>query len=269
VLDDDDNCPDVPNTDQADTDHDDLGDACDGVESNSDADSVPDDADACPLENGEVSAQGCPGAATDSNGDGLPDMFDADNDGVSNDNDNCPTTKNAGQSDSDNDGLGDACDSTPRGPDVDRDGKPALDDRCPTVYGTLPNGCPYTAPTTSKPADRDRDGFVDASDACPSEYAKTLSGCQLPALTALAAKVRKRAATVTVRTSRAATVRITIQRKRGHRWVRVKRSTLVTTTGNRVSLKVKRLRKGRYRAVVVLSSSAGRTGATTKAFRVR
>jgi hypothetical protein len=122
--------------------------------------------------------------------------------------------------------------------------------------------------TVAAPPDRDGDGFVDASDACPSEYAKTLNGCQVPALTALAAKARKRAVTVTVRTSRAATVRITIQRKRGHRWVRVTRKMLATS-GNRVSLKVKRLRKGRYRAVVVLSSSAGRTGATTKAFRVR
>jgi thermitase len=266
VLDDGDNCPDVPNTDQADTDNDGVGDACDGVEPNSDADSVPDDADACPLENGEVSAQGCPGAAQDSNGDGLPDMFDADSDGVRNSTDNCPTTKNAGQIDSDKDGLGNECDSTPRGPDADRDGKPLLDDRCPTQYGTRADGCPVAVVTA--PPDRDRDGFVDSADACPSEYAKTLNGCQLPALTALAAKVRKRAATVTVRTSRAATVLITIQRKRGHRWVRVTRKTLVTT-GNRVSLKVKRLRKGRYRAVIVLSSSAGRTGKTTKAFRVR
>ena len=268
VLDDaPDNCLDVPNTDQVDTDQDGVGDECDeGAEPNSDDDSVPDDADACPLENGEVSAQGCPGAAQDSNGDGLPDMFDGDSDGVPNSTDNCPTTKNAGQIDSDQDGLGNECDSTPRGPDADRDGKPLLDDRCPTQYGTRADGCPVAVVTA--PPDRDRDGFVDSADACPSEYAKTLNGCQLPALTALAAKTRKHAATVTVRTSRAATVVITIQRKRGHRWVRVTRKTLVTT-GNRVSLKVKRLRKGRYRAVIVLSSSAGRTGKTTKAFRVR
>jgi thermitase len=261
-----DNCPDVPNNGQADADGDGVGDACDqGSEPNSDSDDVPDDADACPLEDGEVSAQGCPGVATDSNGDGLPDMFDADGDGVSNANDNCPGTRTSDTTDSDGDGLGNACDPTPRGPDADGDGKPLLDDTCPTQYGTLPNGCPVTV---AAPPDRDGDGFVDASDACPSEYAKTLNGCQVPALTALAAKARKRAVTVTVRTSRAATVRITIQRKRGHRWVRVTRKTLATS-GNRVSLKVKRLRKGRYRAVVVLSSSAGRTGAITKAFRVR
>ena len=34
------------------------------------------------------------------------------------------------------------CDPTPRGEDPDGDGKPNLDDACPTVYGTLANGCP-------------------------------------------------------------------------------------------------------------------------------
>jgi Subtilase family/Thrombospondin type 3 repeat len=229
--------------------------ALDGiVPPDADHDGVADAADACPAIPVSGSGNGCP---PDRDFDDVPDADD-----------NCPDNANTSQGDQDGDHVGDLCDPTPRGADVDRDGKPALDDSCPTVYGTLPNGCPYTTPTTSKPPDRDRDGFVDSADACPSEYAKTLNGCQLPALTALAAKVRKRAATVTVRTSRAATVLITIQRKRGHRWVRVTRKTLVTT-GNRVSLKVKRLRKGRYRAVIVLSSSAGRTGKTTKAFRVR
>jgi hypothetical protein len=116
--------------------------------------------------------------------------------------------------------------------------------------------------------DRDGDGHANADDACPNEPAATLNGCPLPALTALSATSRKRRATISVRTSRAATVEITVQRKRGGRWVRVTRSTLVTTA-NHVSLRTKRLRRDRYRAVVVLSSSAGRGQPETDGFRVR
>ncbi len=42
----------------------------------------------------------------------VPVVADDDNDGVSNDSDNCPSTSNAGQTDGDNDGAGDACDRT-------------------------------------------------------------------------------------------------------------------------------------------------------------
>ncbi len=48
VTDTEDNCPDVANPDQADTENDGLGDACDG-DIDSDGDGVPDDDDNCPL----------------------------------------------------------------------------------------------------------------------------------------------------------------------------------------------------------------------------
>lgn len=75
VLDADDNCPDVPNADQADADFDDVGDAC----------------DACPRDPSN----------------------DYDGDGVCSDVDNCILAPNADQADSDGDGIGDACERAP------------------------------------------------------------------------------------------------------------------------------------------------------------
>ena len=272
VEDDDDNCPDVPNTDQTDSaPGDGTGDACeDGAPPvNSDNDGVV-AGDACPQEPGAVSAQGCPGAATDANHDGVPDMFDSDRDSIVNARDNCPTRSNRDQADADRDRVGNACDSTPRGPDADGDGRPLLDDKCPTVYAKTSTGCP-AAPVIK---DSDGDGRKDNVDACAYEKAVgTLNGCPLPAVTALSAKSRKRGgkryAAITVRTSRGASARIVVYRKKGKRWVKVMSRTRTTSSKNRVSLTTKGLKRGRYRVVVQLSSGAGRAAKVGKAFRVR
>jgi subtilisin family serine protease len=274
VEDEEDNCPDVPNTDQTDsTPGDETGDACeDGAPPvNADEDGVLVN-DACPQEPGAVSAQGCPGVASDSNRDGVPDMFDGDGDSVPNARDNCPTRSNRDQADADRDRIGNACDSTPRGPDADGDGRPLLDDRCPTVYARTASGCPVTPPPVIK--DTDADGRKDNVDACPYERALgTLNGCPLPAVTALSAKPRKRGgkryASIAVRTSRGATVRLLVQRKVGKRWRKVTTTTLATSASNRVTFKTKRLKRGRYRVRVVVSSAAGSAATVTKAFRVR
>ena len=82
-------------------------------------------------------------------GDKCPDVVgpangcpDGDRDGIRDLDDNCRTLANADQTDVDADRVGDACDATPRGEDVDGDAKAALDDLCPTQPAPTADGCP-------------------------------------------------------------------------------------------------------------------------------
>ena len=78
-----------------------------------------------------VSGASCPGG-------GSPIVTDTDNDGVPDDEDNCPTVANANQADTDGDGVGNACDNCPAVAnadqlDTDGDGIGDACDNCPNV----------------------------------------------------------------------------------------------------------------------------------------
>ena len=136
----------VPDPDGVDTDNDGVSDALE-VSFGSD----PQSADSTPSN---------PNIITDTDGDGYDDLVDT-----------CPTVFNLNQSDTDNDGLGDKCDSTPNG-DTDEDGIDNLEDNCPSVANadqadTDNDGTGNVCDSTPN-GDDDLDGFDNSTDNCPS-----------------------------------------------------------------------------------------------------
>ena len=111
-----DNCPEIDNYDQLDTD----GDGIDVCDTDDDNDGVLDTEDNCPLTANSDQK--------DSDGDGEGDVCDSDddNDGVNDTEDNCQFTANPDQEDSDGDGIGNACEL-----DDDNDGLLDAEDNCP------------------------------------------------------------------------------------------------------------------------------------------
>lgn len=91
-------------------------------------------------------------------------ILDTDNDGIPDDQDNCPLAANADQQDTDGDGIGDACD-----PDIDGDDIPNLADNCPQFANpdqtdSDGNGI---GDSCEPDGDGDGDGIKNAEDNCP------------------------------------------------------------------------------------------------------
>jgi len=90
----------------------------------------------------------CGSGGSDNQGTTPPD---ADGDGIADTADNCPAVANASQTDSDRDGVGDACDAPPPPVDTDGDGVADTSDNCPTV-------------ANADQADADNDGIGNVCD---------------------------------------------------------------------------------------------------------
>jgi thermitase len=171
-------------------------------------------------------------------------------------------------------------------PDSDDDGVPNASDHCPTQPAATSNGCPApvtttpnpTQPTTTTPVvttpvntgDRDSDGRADPLDACPDEAANTPNGCPRPTVRTVSVKVRKHRARVRVHTDRSATVAMKVERRmcNSHgkkcKW-RMAYSNAKLSSRNAASFTSRKLRRGKYRVSVRLSSPAG----NAKLFRTK
>jgi DNA/RNA endonuclease G (NUC1) len=118
----------------------------------------------------------CPTTANanqlNTDGDSQGDACDADddNDGVADTADNCPLIANADQADGDGDGIGNACDPNPNdGPTGDLDGDGVLNnaDNCPTTPNANQANNDGDSQGDVCDPDDDNDGVLDGADNCP------------------------------------------------------------------------------------------------------
>ncbi len=181
-----DNCPINANNDQADSDQDGKGDACD---TDNDNDGVADEVDNCP-------ATANPGQL-DQDQDGQGNACDSDDDGdsVEDSADNCPLISNEDQADQDQDTLGDVCDSdrdgdglsnadenalgtNPDSADSDDDGVDDGADNCPATSNSDQENTDGDTKGNACDTDDDNDGILDGDDAFPTDATETADSDQ-------------------------------------------------------------------------------------------
>jgi len=173
-----DNCPAVPNPGQQDRDYDKVGDACDNCPDHQNFDQA--DADKIGYWDDEGNYEGdvCD---QDDDKDNVFDVLDncpqtpnpapvwinvqndRDNDGVGDECDNCPDIPNPGQEDSDNNLIGNACDSEE---DADRDGIPDIFDNCPNTPNAAQLDTDGDGLGNACDEDMDNDGVLNSHDNC-------------------------------------------------------------------------------------------------------
>jgi len=196
IVDETDNCTVVENPGQADLDGDGLGDACDP---DADGDMDPNETDCAPLDptKGHTVQEVCNGFDDDCDGE-MDEEFsdldndlvadcvddDDDNDGVVDEEDNCPVTPNPSQTDMDGDGVGDVCEDDTDG-DLDPDATdcepqdPAIhhgaeelcngiDDNCNGIIDEGFSDTNGNGQADCIDIDDDGDGVPDDEDNCPT-----------------------------------------------------------------------------------------------------
>ena len=147
ICDIDDNCPETPNTNQADIDNDGIGDLCDD-ECNAIGEPC-NDGDPCTTNDMLDADCNCAG-----------ELLDMDEDNVCDLDDNCPEEPNPNQEDQDEDGIGDVCDDCNL-----QIGAPCDDNDDCTIGDVITADCECAGVVQ----DADLDGVCDAEDNCPNQ----------------------------------------------------------------------------------------------------
>ncbi len=166
VLDGPDNCKLVANPDQADTDGDGIGNACDP---DTDNDGVSSGQDLCPTttQGASVDTHGCSRAEVDGDLDGIcnPGAPSTGPAPACSGTDNCPSNPNSTQTDTDNDGLGNVCDT-----DMDGDAVTNTSDNCPLNANPPQTDLDHDGSGDQCDSDDDGDATLDAFDNCPTTF---------------------------------------------------------------------------------------------------